>query len=80
MALDDYIGEGDKNRSCVKGKLVSRAVKYALSKSGKAFGVNEEQFKQCLNDPCVRWGIANILVGHSCAKRWRTLSCSLELH
>ena len=65
IALDDYIGKGDKNRGCVKGKIVSRAVKYALGKSGKAFGVSEEQLRQGLNDPYVRRGIANILVGTS---------------
>ncbi|UCE15671.1 MAG: radical SAM protein [Candidatus Bathyarchaeota archaeon] len=63
IALDNYIGNRDKNRRCVKGRLVSSAVKYALGKSGKAFGVSEEQLKQGLNDPYIRRGIANILAG-----------------
>jgi len=65
VALDDFIGRKPEKRPCIKGRLVSKVIKTAISNSGKAFGITREQMKRGLMDPYVRRGIANILVGVS---------------
>lgn len=65
VALDNLVGRKPEKRPCIRGRLVSGVIKAALSNSGRAFGITEEQLKQGLMNPHVRRGIANILVGIS---------------